>query len=76
MEARYGRVAEAKEKKWIAPNGGSCHTIGTLRNAVDSDWTEVHSSAKPAGNTWTASISPGAADASTDVNAVSERSNP
>jgi predicted aldo/keto reductase-like oxidoreductase len=34
--------AEAKEKKWIRAKGVSCHTIGALRNAVDSDWTEVH----------------------------------
>jgi 1-deoxyxylulose-5-phosphate synthase len=33
---------EAKEKKWIRAKGVSCHTIGALRNAVDSDWTEVH----------------------------------
>jgi predicted aldo/keto reductase-like oxidoreductase len=34
--------AEAKEKKWIRAKGVSCHTIGALRKAVDSDWTEVH----------------------------------
>lgn len=34
--------SEAKEKKWIRAKGVSCHTIGALRNAVDSDWTEVH----------------------------------
>jgi predicted aldo/keto reductase-like oxidoreductase len=34
--------AEAKEKKWIRAKGVSCHTIGALRNAVDSNWTEVH----------------------------------
>jgi predicted aldo/keto reductase-like oxidoreductase len=33
---------EAKERKWIRAKGVSCHTIGALRNAVDSDWTEVH----------------------------------
>lgn len=33
---------EAKEKKWIRAKGVSCHTIGALRTAVASDWTEVH----------------------------------
>lgn len=33
---------EAKEKKWIRAKGVSCHTLAALRNAVDSDWTEVH----------------------------------
>jgi len=33
---------EAKEKKWIRAKGVSCHTIGALRKAVDSDWTETH----------------------------------
>jgi len=33
---------EAKEKKWIRAKGVSCHTLGALRSAVDSDWTEVH----------------------------------
>lgn len=42
----YKRVMDgfnqAKEKKWIRAKGVSCHTLGALRNAVDSDWTEVH----------------------------------
>jgi 1-deoxyxylulose-5-phosphate synthase len=33
---------EAKEKKWIRAKGVSCHTIGALRTAVNSDWTETH----------------------------------
>jgi len=33
---------EAKEKKWIRAKGVSCHTIGALRTAVASDWTETH----------------------------------
>lgn len=33
---------QAKEKKWIRAKGVSCHTIGALRKAVDSDWTETH----------------------------------
>jgi len=33
---------QAKEKKWIRAKGVSCHTLAALRNAVDSDWTEVH----------------------------------
>ncbi len=33
---------EAKEKKWIRAKGVSCHTIGALRGAVASDWTETH----------------------------------
>jgi len=33
---------EAKEKKWIRAKGVSCHTIGALRGAVNSDWTETH----------------------------------
>lgn len=42
----YKRVMDgfdqAKEKKWIRAKGVSCHTLAALRNAVDSDWTEVH----------------------------------
>lgn len=42
----YKRVMDgfnqAKEKKWISAKGVSCHTLAALRNAVDSDWTEVH----------------------------------
>ena len=33
---------EAKEKKWIRAKGVSCHTIGALRAAVTTDWTETH----------------------------------
>lgn len=33
---------QAKEKKWILAKGVSCHTLGALRAAVDSDWTETH----------------------------------
>ncbi|HEY2081313.1 MAG TPA: aldo/keto reductase [Verrucomicrobiae bacterium] len=33
---------EAKERKWIRAKGVSCHTLAALKNAVDSDWTEVH----------------------------------
>jgi len=33
---------EAKEKKWIRAKGVSCHTIGALRTAVASDWTDTH----------------------------------
>lgn len=33
---------EAREKKWIRAKGVSCHTIGALRKAVASDWTETH----------------------------------
>ncbi len=32
---------EAKEKKWIRAKGVSCHTLPALRNATESDWTEV-----------------------------------
>lgn len=42
----YKRVMEgfnqAKEKQWIRAKGVSCHTLAALRNAVDTDWTEVH----------------------------------
>ena len=42
----YKRVMDgfdqAKEKKWIRAKGVSCHTLAALRNAVDTDWTEVH----------------------------------
>lgn len=33
---------QAREKKWIRAKGVSCHTIGALRSAVASDWTETH----------------------------------
>jgi len=33
---------EAKEKKWIRAKGVSCHTIGALRGAVKTDWTDTH----------------------------------
>jgi len=33
---------EAKEKKWIRAKGVSCHTIGALQSAVNSDWTDTH----------------------------------
>jgi len=33
---------EAREKKWIRAKGVSCHTFPALRDAVESDWTEVH----------------------------------
>lgn len=33
---------EAKEKKWIRAKGVSCHSLPALRNATESNWTEVH----------------------------------
>ena len=33
---------EAKEKKWIRTKGVSCHSLGALRAAVNTDWTETH----------------------------------
>lgn len=33
---------EAKEKKWIRAKGVSCHTLTALKEAVASDWPEVH----------------------------------
>ncbi len=32
----------AKEKKWIRSKGVSCHSLPALRDAVESDWPEVH----------------------------------
>jgi predicted aldo/keto reductase-like oxidoreductase len=66
--------AEAKEKKWIRAKGVSCHTIGALRNAVDSDWTEVHLvRVNPQGKYMDGVKSAWGPDASTDVNAVIEQ---
>lgn len=33
---------DAKEKKWIRAKGVSCHTLPALKEANQSDWTEVH----------------------------------
>ncbi len=42
----YKRVMDgfdqAKDKKWIRAKGVSCHSLPALRDAVASDWTEVH----------------------------------
>jgi aryl-alcohol dehydrogenase-like predicted oxidoreductase len=66
--------AEAKEKKWIRAKGVSCHTIGALRNAVDSDWTEVHLvRVNPQGKYMDGVKSAWGPDANTDVNTVIEQ---
>jgi predicted aldo/keto reductase-like oxidoreductase len=33
---------QAQEKKWIRAKGVSCHSLPALRDAVASDWPEVH----------------------------------
>jgi predicted aldo/keto reductase-like oxidoreductase len=33
---------EAQEKKWIRAKGVSCHTFPALKDATESDWTQVH----------------------------------
>ncbi len=33
---------QAQEKKWIRAKGVSCHSLPALRDAVESDWPEVH----------------------------------
>jgi aryl-alcohol dehydrogenase-like predicted oxidoreductase len=33
---------QAKDKQWIRAKGVSCHSLPALRDAVASDWTEVH----------------------------------
>jgi predicted aldo/keto reductase-like oxidoreductase len=33
---------QAKDKKWIRAKGVSCHSLPALRDAVASDWPEVH----------------------------------
>jgi predicted aldo/keto reductase-like oxidoreductase len=66
--------AEAKEKKWIRAKGVSCHTLGALRNAVDSDWTEVHLvRVNPQGKYMDGVKSAWGPDASIDVNPVIEQ---
>jgi len=42
----YKRVRDgieaAQEKKWIRARGVSCHSLPALREAIASDWTQVH----------------------------------
>jgi predicted aldo/keto reductase-like oxidoreductase len=33
---------QAREKKWILAKGVSCHSLPALREAVATDWTQVH----------------------------------
>jgi aryl-alcohol dehydrogenase-like predicted oxidoreductase len=33
---------QARDKKWIASKGVSCHSLPALRAAIASDWTQVH----------------------------------
>lgn len=43
---QWKRVMEAfdvaQERQWIRAKGVSCHTLPALRDAVTSDWSEVH----------------------------------
>ncbi len=32
----------AQDKKWIRAKGVSCHSLPALRNATESDWSQVH----------------------------------
>jgi len=65
---------EAKEKKWIRAKGVSCHTLAALRNAVDSDWTEVHLvRVNPLGRYMDGVTSAWGPNASVDVNPVMEQ---
>lgn len=42
----YKRVRDgieaAQEKKWVRARGVSCHSLPALREAIASDWTQVH----------------------------------
>jgi len=65
---------KAKEKKWIRAKGVSCHTIAALKNAVDSDWTEVHLvRINPEGKYMDGIKSAWGPDATVDVNPVLEQ---
>ena len=65
---------EAKEKKWIRAKGVSCHTLSALRDAVDSNWTEVHLvRINPMGRYMDGVKSAWGPDASVDVNPVLEQ---
>jgi 1-deoxyxylulose-5-phosphate synthase len=65
---------EAKEKKWIRAKGVSCHTLAALKNAVDSDWTEVHLvRVNPQGRYMDGVKSAWGSEASVDVNPVVEQ---
>jgi predicted aldo/keto reductase-like oxidoreductase len=65
---------QAKEKKWIRAKGVSCHTLGALRNAVDSDWTEVHLvRVNPQGKYMDGPKSAWGPDVTVDVNPVLEQ---
>lgn len=65
---------EAKEKKWIRAKGASCHTLAALKNAVDTDWTEVHLvRVNPMGRYMDGVKSAWGPDANVDVNPVLEQ---
>ncbi|HWD90991.1 MAG TPA: aldo/keto reductase [Verrucomicrobiae bacterium] len=65
---------EAKERKWIRAKGVSCHTLAALRNAVDSNWTEVHLvRINPQGRYMDGVKSAWGPDSSVDVNPVVEQ---
>ena len=65
---------EAREKKWIRAKGVSCHTIGALRSAVASDWTETHLvRINPQGKYMDAAKSAWGADASAEVEPVMDQ---
>jgi predicted aldo/keto reductase-like oxidoreductase len=65
---------EAKEKKWIRAKGVSCHSIGALRTAVSSDWTETHLvRINPQGKYMDAAKSAWGPDATVEVDPVMEQ---
>ncbi len=65
---------EAKEKKWIRAKGVSCHSIGALRTAVNSDWTETHLvRINPQGKYMDAAKSAWGPDATVEVDPVMEQ---
>jgi predicted aldo/keto reductase-like oxidoreductase len=65
---------EAKEKKWIRAKGVSCHTFPALRNATDSEWTEVHLvRVNPQGRFMDTASPRFSGDIKADVNAVMEQ---
>jgi predicted aldo/keto reductase-like oxidoreductase len=65
---------EAKEKKWIRAKGVSCHTIGALRGATATDWTEVHLvRVNPMGAYMDGAKSAWGSDVKTDINPVLEQ---
>lgn len=65
---------EAKDKKWIRAKGVSCHTLAALRNAVDTDWTDVHLvRINPQGRYMDGVKSAWGPDASVDINPVLEQ---